>query len=354
MEIYPISRVTPGDRLARPIYGPGGRLLLSEGHPLTGAEIERLVELGVRAVYIDDGRGEQIRVDELVREETRAEAAQALADAYDRIARSVTLRIDELRRASMNLLDEVLHKAEPIVRFVEVRTLGDHTLGHSVSVCLLALIVGRRMGLGYSELKDLGIGALLHDVGRASIPPSTWFKEGPLSEEEWEEVREHPRRGYDTLRSSRELRVLTAHVAFQHHERLDGSGYPRGIAGEEIHLYARITAVCDTYDALTQERPYRPALPPHHALRYLESAAGRQFDADAVHALLRTVAPFPIGTRVLLEDGRSGVVDEVRPASLARPILRLADGKRVDLATNPSRIVKVISGWGIRSPEDLV
>ncbi|MGB9897202.1 HD domain-containing phosphohydrolase, partial [Thermanaerothrix sp.] len=159
------------------------------------------------------------------------------------------------------------------------------TQGHSERVVRLSLALGRRLGLQGQALDDLRYGALLHDIGKIGIPDSILLKPGPLTPEEWAIMRQHPQIAYDLLKDIPFLR-RAVEILYAHHERWDGSGYPRGLKGEEIPLGARIFAVVDVWDALTSERPYRPAWPPQQARAYLQEQAGVLFDPQVVAVFL--------------------------------------------------------------------
>jgi len=159
------------------------------------------------------------------------------------------------------------------------------TQGHSERVVRLSLALGQRLGLQGQDLDDLRYGALLHDIGKIGIPDSILLKPGPLTAEEWAVMRQHPQVAYDLLKDIPFLQ-RAVEILYAHHERWNGSGYPRGLKGEEIPLGARIFAVVDVWDALTSERPYRPAWSPQQAQAYLQEQAGVLFDPQVVAAFL--------------------------------------------------------------------
>ena len=171
-------------------------------------------------------------------------------------------------------------------RLVELR---DHYVEtHSVHIAELALQVGLRLGLTAEQLDVLTYAALLHDLGKVTVPDAILHKPGPLSPEEWEVLRQHPTVGSQALQDVELLRDA-AQIVEQHHERFDGTGYPKGLAGQEIRIEARIIAAVDAYDAMTTNRPYRRALPPQQAVAELRRGAGTQFDPEVVDALIRVL-----------------------------------------------------------------
>ena len=200
-------------------------------------------------------------------------------------------------RLSKNLADSFKGITEALSELVESRD--PYTAGHSKHVAGLALKTGKEMGLGQEELEGLRVCALLHDIGKAIIPAGILNKPGKLSRHEWGFIQEHPTTAYETLRRI-PFPWPVADVVHQHHERLDGSGYPLGISGEKIHLWARIIAVADIFDAMTSHRPYRPGLPLKEAIDELASGLETKYDPQVVAAINRVIR---------LKDRRIMVVD---------------------------------------------
>ncbi|HEX6971091.1 MAG TPA: HD domain-containing phosphohydrolase, partial [Limnochordia bacterium] len=197
--------------------------------------------------------------------------------------------------------------------------------------------------------------ALLHDVGKVRIPAEILHKPGPLSAEEQRIVREHARHGYEILSAQAGVPAVAAEVAYQHHERLDGTGYPRGLSAADIHPFARITGVIDVFDAMTSEREFRSAFPPAQVLDLLSAGAGVQFDADTVRSLVLRVAPYPIGCCVRLDTGETAVVVDVNRRAPRRPVVRVVAeasgrsidaGAEIDLEKEPERSIV-----GVGDPE---
>jgi HD-GYP domain-containing protein (c-di-GMP phosphodiesterase class II) len=187
---------------------------------------------------------------------------------------------------SRRLEEAVLAVLEKVARLLEAKD--PYTAYHSERVAVIALEIGREMGLHPGLLESLEVGARLHDVGKVSVPDTVLRKEGGLSPEEWAVMREHPAMGAKALAPIASLLGREAvEIARHHHERWDGEGYPEGLRGEEIPLLARIVAVADAYEAMTSDRPYRRALSPEEAARRIREGAGAQFDPEVVEAFLR-------------------------------------------------------------------
>ena len=179
------------------------------------------------------------------------------------------------------------------------------------------------MRLNRLRLRELAVGALMHDLGKIIIPAEVLNKPGPLTAAEFEQVKQHSYQGFEILRQQGEIGLLSAHVALQHHERIDGTGYPRGLAGTDIHEYGRIVAVADVYDALVSDRAYRPRYLPHQAAEILVEESHTTLDDQVVRCFLRKVAFYPVGTVVRLSTGVIGVVVDVNQPMTVRPVVRI-------------------------------
>jgi len=163
----------------------------------------------------------------------------------------------------------------------------------------------------------------MHDVGKIKIPEEILNKKTPLTEEEFREIKQHASYGFDILRKNNDLSLLSSHVAFQHHEKFDGSGYPRGLKGSEIHEYGKLAAVADVYEALTSKRVYRRAIDPNEAYEYIISQSNSHFDPRILEIFKKHIAVYPSGTGILLSNGQRGNVVKQNSAYANRPFVRV-------------------------------
>ncbi len=197
-----------------------------------------------------------------------------------------------------------------LVNMIDLKVFDDYTYSHSVNVAVLSIIIGVTMGLGRKELTKLGLGALLHDIGKVFIDKDIVNKPGKLTDEEFSSMKMHSKLGYDYVRDRFQLPVKSYVAVLDHHERYDGSGYPNSKKGDEISDFGKMIALADVYDALTSERPYRKALPPSEAMEYIMGNSQVHFDPELVKVFSRKVAPYPVGTLVKLSNGMTGLVVE--------------------------------------------
>ncbi len=349
----PLKKARPGMVLARHIYNANGKVLLAAGVELEEHYIKRLKEMGVSSIYIHDKYTNGIELIEAISEETRLRAESTVAKVFQDARENRELNVQAISNTTEHIIDEILKNKNALVNLAEVRAYDNYTFAHSVNVCVLAVITGVSLGLNKMQLRDLGIGALLHDIGKTQIDPALLNKGEPLNGSEFEAIKRHTHLGFEVLRQASEISLLSAHVAFQHHERLDGSGYPRGLKSKEIHPYAMITAVADIYDALISDRPYRLGIPPYQALDLIAQQAERTLDPEIVTAFTKNIAPYPVTTPVQLNTGEIGIVVDVNKDYRHRPVVRvifdaelkeLPEYREVDLSKNKDLyIAKVLS-----------
>lgn len=341
-------------KVARTIYDSDGRALLTAGMVLNERYIERLKELGIGSIYIKDELFDSVaEIKDVVSEQTRLETLRLVKNSFNALERNRHLNVRAVRSVVDGLIDEILANRDILINLVDIRTYDDYTFQHSVNVCILSLMTAITLGYNQLRLKELGIGALLHDIGKIRIDKAVLNKQGDLSSEEYEEVKRHAEYGFDILRSYDEIPLLSAHIAFQHHERWDGKGYPRGLAQTNIHEYARIVAVADVYDALLADRPYRPAYSISQAVTIVSRMASVYFEPRCVAALISNIALFPLGSVVMLSSGDTALVVDVNKNAPTRPVVRvifdpagrkLSEPREVDLTKFSSiYITKVLT-----------
>lgn len=350
-----IHELKPGMVLAAPLHGPDGQVLLNAGVELRASYIHRLRQLGFTGAYVRDGVADDVVPETPVGEQTRRLAMASVRRVFQELDEQGSVsRLEDVRQALNQMLDELL--AQPGVMFGlgQIRSTDDYTFAHSVDVAVLALMAGIALGYSRSRLFDLGMGALLHDIGKTRINRSVLTTPGQLSAGEMAEMRLHTLYGFEMLRGRSDVSAVSAHVAYQHHERSDGSGYPRGLKEPEIHPLAQVVAVVDVFDAMVSDRPYRRGLPVHQVAGFLRREAGRLFNPTVVESFLSRVPLFPTGTVVRLNTGETAIVVAQNRAHRGRPVVRIvaaADGRplqqpvEVDLLSERKRSIVGATRW---------
>ncbi len=233
-------------------------------------------------------------------------------------------------------------------QMIALQNYDDYTYKHCLRVAMLATSVAANLGLSRNDSKDVVVAALLHDIGKSSIDHDIIIKPSKLTDAEFEEIKRHPFIGYNILKNSGDGKFssnVLSGVLF-HHEKYDGSGYPTGIKDKDIPLIGRIIAVCDVFDALTSNRPYRKPWSVAEAEEYILGASGTHFDFDITSAFLRAFNPYPVGTMVSLSDGRHGIVIETNQ-NVLRPTIRIQgenSGEEIDLSADFRFLSLMVTG----------
>lgn len=322
MRRVPVQSLVPGMVLARPVIGKWGEKYLATGITLSRRYIEKLGELGFHAVYIVDELLDGVEIEDVISEQTRQEAItqvrSILEDASSPTAKLVNVP-GSLTQLLNNMVSQLLNNPLAVVNLTDIRAEDAYLFHHSVNVCVLSVMTGINRGLKKGHLLDLGLGALLHDVGKVRVETEVLYKPGALTPVEFDRVKRHCEYGRDMLREHQ----VAGMVAFSHHERYDGGGYPRGLTGEQIHHYAQIVGIADIYDAVTADRCYRKAVIPHKALNLIMDLKGSGFERALVDSFTSCVAAYPTGTLVEVASGEIGVVVNTPRSAPFSPNVRI-------------------------------
>lgn len=323
MQRISTNNLRPGQVIGKDILNADGDVLLRWGIVLTDKYIKRLIELGIYSIYIENPYLKDIIFPKAINEKVRVRAIKVLKDNFLKIRVNKNLNVKEFSAIANAVVDEVCANSNLLVHLTDIRAYDDYTFIHSVNVAILAVFTGIGLGYGESKLKELALGGLLHDVGKMFVPKEILNKPARLTDDEMEVMKGHSLFGFELLRKNPEISLLVAHMAFQHHERPNGSGYPRGLQGDEIHEYANIIAIADIYDALISDRPYRRGILPHEAYEVLLELTRTQLDMEILKVFFSYIAIYPIGSVVKLNTGEVGVVIELRKHSPLRPQIRI-------------------------------
>lgn len=321
------EQLRPGMRLASNIRNNEGKVLLRAGVELNERYINYLNSLQIDIVAIsDDGREYGLaEVKDVVNSKTRKAATEQVKNILLDAKESGRLVIEPqaLYNTVGELTDQLLENASLVFNLVDLRTQDDYTFAHSVNVCVLAIMTGITMGYSRDQLSELGIGAILHDLGKIKIPDNVLNKPGPLTDAEFVIMKTHTTHGYELIKNTGKFDEIYAFMAIQHHEHFDGSGYPLGLKNKQIKEYSQIVAIADKFDAITADRVYRKSFPPVEAYAMCQAAAGYFVKDSVVRAFIYNIAAYPANTVVELSNGMIGVSMDTPKGNSLYPMIKV-------------------------------
>lgn len=324
MKQITLTEAMPGMILARSILNSKGQILLVSGVALTVEFIRKLKLLKPETLFIMDANYDDITLPEYISLETQQRALSILTTTMKRVKKNGTFAVEPVSRIASDIVEELVTQADVTIHLTGIAIYDDCTLAHSLNCSIYTALLARCCGFSIPQIKVITCGALLHDMGKIEIDKKILNKTSRLTDEEFVIMKQHPLLGFKLIAKKRlEISSLVAHMAWQHHEKIDGSGYPRGLRGTEILSYARLLAITDVYEAITANRPYRKAMRARDAYNIIQSGLGTAFDQDFGEMFLSKIAIYAPGSEVLLSTGEKAIVVYIVPSAPQRPVVRL-------------------------------
>ena len=291
---------------------------------------------------------------------------RAVMEMFQDARMGQAVNVEQVGQLVRDITASVMRHPHALISLARLKSADEYTYMHSVAVCALMIALARQLELSDAQIQEAGVAGLLHDIGKMAIPSEVLNKPGKLTDEEFRRVCDHPQAGTDILLECKQVSALVIDVCLHHHEKIDGTGYPHRLAGDQISLFARMGAVCDVYDAITSNRPYKRGWDPAESIRKMAEWCHGHFDEAVFQAFVKSVGIYPVGSLVRLDSGRLGVVIEQNEKSLLSPRVRVFFNARththlarevVDLAKLVGRD-KIVgrespAQWGFRDLDEL-
>ena len=351
MRLEFINRVKEQEVLGKNILSSDGKILLRAGIKLNNIYIRKLKELGVFYIYVEDERLDDVQVEDEHLTELKQITMKTMGSLIKNVNNVNKKELKECLSVVENLIEYIIDLGDVNKSLNDIKTFDNYTYVHSLDTCIMTSFLGLSAGLNEASLKDLGLGAILHDIGKTKIPTKILNKEGKLTDAEFKEIKKHPVYGAEILKKNISIPDSIINMVEQHHERVDGKGYPYGLSGNRISKSAKIICVCDVYDAISNDRCYRKKFSPNDAYELILSGTGTSFDMDIVQKFRDTFAIYPLGCRVRISSGEEGYVIRQNKGFPDRPILRMFyDAEQnssipfyeIDLLKNPSLVIQTV------------
>ncbi len=342
MRYLDIDQIGDSAFLARPLCNDNGVALIKEGVQITSSLLDRLRGQNYVGLYIEDELSKGILIEEVVDESLRLQASDTLKNIYKK-----KMDYERIYPIINTMIDQVSENYQRLIQVNLLQNYNEYLYAHSVNVAILSIRIGLEFGLTSEQLQGLAIAAIFHDAGKTQISESILNKVGRLTDSEFEEMKSHVNLSYEITRNWPRITSVSRAAILQHHERNDGSGYPRNLKGDDIILFGKIIGVTDTYDAMTTDRVYRGAHSVSDVVEFLMANANILFDFDLIQAFTRCIAVYPTGSIVQLSNGKSAIIVRNYRDCILRPVVRLTDTlEEIDLKDDSRyldlSIVKVV------------
>lgn len=311
--------------LAKDIHGANGVVLISEGTILKKEYIEKLLELKITDVFVEDEISMDIQAQDITEEKISEQCTEKLKDTLERFSYATGEELRELSRVAMDIMEGVLIQDEVIYTISNVRNYSESLYEHSLSVAALAILIAVRSGYTQTETKEIAMGALLHDIGFTNVKEKyLGINLGEAEEPVQKEIKRHVVYGYIEVEQQEWISSISREIILYHHERLDRTGYPFHMPGEKLKRQVRLVSICDAFDNMVYGN-LEKRKKVHEALDEIMKNGGTKYDPELVKIFIRSVATYPTGALVKLSSGECGIVLRQNADSPTRPLIRIVE-----------------------------
>lgn len=338
MKLMQIKDCKPGMYLGEDIINNAGVVFLGSGTRLTDKHLSSLLHIGVETVYIaSPDRIEELENDVILFDKQLNSDFKKTIDSFKNVYQNVRMGnqiiLEELKDSITPLVSRVLSNNNILGNLRMIEVADEYTYKHSINVGMVSSMIGKWLGYSQLELMDLALAGMLHDIGKSRIPIDIINKPARLTTDEFDIIKTHPRAGYEILCETKEVNFDVLFGVLEHHEWIDGNGYPNGSAGKKIHEFARIVAVADVFDAMTSNRSYKSKVSPFKVAEIVLEESVSHLDPEIVHLFLSRISQFYVGNKVQLNTGEVGEIVMVNRYNLTRPLVRVKE-RFYDLSSN--------------------
>lgn len=344
--VIPVNQLQPGMYVIAIASQTGAMEIAQTGLVTNRQQVDALIRRGVLTVRVDLARSKLPGIEQVV-SPSPAQSAGSARPAGSGEGRELKIRrlyqearelqgkfirhlkagepidITPLAAVAEEMVDTMFTHGDAMLCLARIRAKDAYLMEHSMNVAILLANFGRYLGLERSVLKELTLGGLLHDVGKIMTPDEVLNKPGKLTDEEFGVMRQHVVHSYDILSNTAGITPTMLEVAANHHERLDGTGYPQRLKGDQLSLYTRMSGIVDVYDAVTADRVYKQGMQPTQAFRILLKGINQHFDAELVTKFIKCMGVYPVGTLVQLSNQRLAVVMQRNEQQPLKPLVKV-------------------------------
>lgn len=338
MRLVQIKDCKSGMYLGEDIINEKGVVFLGSGTRLTDKHLAGLMNIGIETVYIaspdriEELENDVILFDKQLNQEFE-KTITSFKNVYQNLQMGNQIILEELKDNITPLVNRVLTNNNILGNLRMIEVADEYTFKHSINVGMVSSMIGKWLGYSQAELMDLSLAGMLHDIGKSRIPMDIINKPAKLTAQEFDLIRAHPRFGYEILCDTKEVNFDVLFGVLEHHEWIDGNGYPNGSKGKKIHEFARIVAVADVFDAITSNRSYKSKISPFRAAEIVMEESIAHLDAEIVQMFLGHISQFYVGNKVQLNTGELGEIVMVNRYNLTRPLIKV-NGHFYDMSSN--------------------